>query len=143
MKVEGPGRINTAAPTKVAGGAAKGTDFAKLVEGSPEAAAAASVESAAPLTSVSALIGLQEVDDATEKRSRAKKRATGLLDQLDEIRNCFLMGEMPPHQLYALRDRIAREKIDVDDPKLKELLEEIELRAEVELAKLEQAAGGQ
>jgi hypothetical protein len=86
------------------------------------------------------LLGLQEVDDVTERRSRAKKRATGLLDQLDDIRNCLLMGEMPAHQLYALRDRIARDKVDVDDPKLKELMEEIELRAHVELAKLEQAA---
>ena len=49
------------------------------------------------------------------------------------------MGEMPPHQLTALRDRIAREKVDVDDPKLTALMEEIELRAEVELAKLEAA----
>ena len=142
MKVEGSGRINTSAPAKVSGGTSKGAEFSRMVESQSGPAAASAVESAAPLSSVSALLGLQEVDDVTERRSRAKKRASNLLDQLDDIRNCLLMGEMPPHQLTALRDRIAREKVDVDDPALKDLLDEIELRAEVELAKLEQAAGG-
>ncbi len=91
------------------------------------------------LSGIDALLGLQEVDDVTERKARAKKRATGLLDQLDDIRNCLLMGEMPPHQLNALRNCIAQEKIGVDDPRLAGLLEEIDLRAEVELAKLEAA----
>ncbi len=142
MKVEGPGRINTAAPTKVSGGGTKGADFSRLVESQSGPAPASAAQSAAPLSSVGALLGLQEVDDVTDRRSRARSRASNLLDQLDHIRNCLLMGEMPPHQLTSLRDRIAREKIDVDDPALKDLLAEIELRAEVELAKLEQAAGG-
>jgi hypothetical protein len=143
MKVEGPGRINTpSGAAKVGKPGAKPGEFSKLVEGAGESDVAAGVESTAPLSSVNALLGLQEVDDATERRGRARKRATGLLDQLEEIRNCLLIGEMPPHQLSALRDRIARDKVDVDDPKLKELMEEIELRAEVELAKLEMAAKG-
>ena len=141
MKIDGSGRIVPSTPAKVSrtGGSGSGQTFSTMVEGSGEAASAAPVAAPQALTGIDALLGLQEVDDVTERKARAKKRASGLLDQLDDIRNCLLMGEMPPHQLTALRDRIARDKVEVDDPKLTALMEEIELRAEVELAKLEAA----
>ena len=141
MKIDGSGRIVSPATSKVsrAGANGSGTNFSHLVESGAEAAPANRVVAPQALTGIDALLGLQEIDDVTDRRARAKKRATGLLDQLDDIRNSLLMGEMPPHQLTALRDRIAREKVEVDDPKLTALMEEIELRAEVELAKLEAA----
>ena len=141
MKIDGSGRIVSPATSKVsrAGGNGSAANFSHLVAGSGEAAPARHVVAPQALPGIDARLGLQEIADVTDRRARAKKRATGLLDQLDDIRNGLLMGEMPPHQLTALRDRIAREKVDVDDPKLTALMEEIELRAEVELAKLEAA----
>jgi hypothetical protein len=141
MKIDGSGRIVPASPAKVArtGSGGTGQSFSNMVEGASESAPVAAPTSAQALSGIDALLGLQEVDDATERKARAKKRAGHLLDQLDDIRNCLLMGEMPPHQLNALRDRIAQEKVGVDDPRLATLLEEIDLRAEVELAKLEAA----
>jgi hypothetical protein len=141
MKIDGSGRIVPASPPKVSrtGSSGGGSDFSHLVETGTEAAPVSAPVAPQALSGIDALLGLQEVDDVTERKARAKKRATGLLDQLDDIRNCLLMGEMPPHQLNALRNCIAQEKIGVDDPRLAGLLEEIDLRAEVELAKLEAA----
>jgi hypothetical protein len=141
MKIDGTGRVVPSSTSKISktGSSPSSADFSKMVEGESETSAASSVTGAQALTGVNPLLGLQEIDDVTERRAKAKKRATGLLDQLDDIRHCLLMGEMPPHQLTALQERIAREKIEVDDPRLMAVLEEIETRAAVELAKLEAA----
>ena len=141
MKIDGTGRIVGTGPIKTVRGGGSGGDFNKLVE-TEGAGAPAAVTGTSPLSGIESLLSLQEVDEVTERRTRAKKRASNILDQLDDIRNCLLMGEMPPHQIVALQKRIAQEKVGVDDPRLTAVLEEIELRAEVELAKLEMSRGG-
>jgi hypothetical protein len=74
--------------------------------------------------------------DATTGRSRARARGEAMLDRLDEIRLGLLAGAMPKERLVEL-SRLARvRRGEVDDPRLVEVLDEIELRAEVELAKL-------
>ncbi|MCZ6743947.1 MAG: flagellar assembly protein FliX [Alphaproteobacteria bacterium] len=91
--------------------------------------------SSTPVSAVDSLLVLQEVPDATSGTSRAKLRAQDLLDQLDEVRHGLLAGALSRRMLDRLA-RIARsERQSVDDPRLRELLDEIELRAAVELAK--------
>ncbi len=91
--------------------------------------------SSTPVSAVDSLLVLQEVPDATSGTSRAKLRAQDLLDQLDEVRHGLLAGALSRRMLDRLA-RIARsERQSVDDPRLQELLDEIELRAAVELAK--------
>ena len=146
MNIDGVGKTRPGSiPGKVTGKTGNTSDaaFAAMVSGEEEAPAAATVKSAAPLSSVDALLSLQEVDDVTERKSKAKKRANGLLDELDGIRHGLLMGEIPPHQLHLLRDKVASARPDVDDPQLTAILDDIELRAEVELAKLDMASRGE
>ena len=91
--------------------------------------------SSTPVSAVDSLLVLQEVQDATSGTSRAKLRAQDLLDHLDEVRHGLLAGALSREMLDRLA-RIARsERQSVDDPRLQELLDEIELRAAVELAK--------
>ncbi len=91
--------------------------------------------SSTPVSAVDSLLVLQEVPDATSGTSRAKLRAQDLLDHLDEVRHGLLSGALSCQMLDRLA-RIARsERQSVDDPRLQELLDEIELRAAVELAK--------
>lgn len=91
--------------------------------------------SSTPVSAVDSLLVLQEVPDATSGTSRAKLRAQDLLDQLDEVRHGLLAGALSRQMLDRL-SRIARsERQSVGDPRLQELLDEIELRAAVELAK--------
>ena len=105
------------------------------VDGAADQGAAA--VAAAPATSgLEALFALQEVPDATAGRKRAFARGQKLLDRLDDLRLGLLLGHISRDKLGDLA-RLAREgSKDLDDPALREILGEIELRAEVELAKL-------
>lgn len=91
---------------------------------------------AAPMTSVAALLAIQDEGDATSRRRRrAVQRGTDLLDRLDEIRHALLTGNMPAARLQALADALTRDRQAIDDPRLAEVLADIELRCAVELAK--------
>ena len=73
--------------------------------------------------------------DATDETSLAKAFAEKLLDQLDELRHALLAGSISPAQLRELQDFVHLERVRMTDPQLAEVLDEIELRASVELAK--------
>lgn len=90
---------------------------------------------AAPLGGVGALLALQVVDPAAERRGRAIRRGGRLLDLLDEIRIGILSGALSPGTLAELAQTLGEARAEVDDPGLLGLLDEIELRAQVELAK--------
>ena len=80
-------------------------------------------------------MALQGVEDATERRRRAIRRGGGLLDRLDELKLALLSGEAGEGALDRL-SRLVREERPTDpDPGLKSVLDQIDLRAAVELAK--------
>jgi hypothetical protein len=106
--------------------------FAEALGGEAAAAPAA----VAPPGGVSALFALQEVPDASARRRQAMARATKMLDRLDNLQLGLLDGAIDPASLadLAATARSAREASG--DPELQAVLDEIELRAAVELAKL-------
>ena len=89
---------------------------------------------------VDALIALQDVGSPTERRRRAVGRAGRMLDVLDEIKVALLDGDLGSHDLDRLRRAVREQRAQTDDPKLEAVLDEIEMRAAVEIAKLEQAS---
>lgn len=97
--------------------------------------ASAPVTGTASVGSVDSLLSLQEVGDAATGRSKGLQRAAGLLDQLDEIRHGLLVGGLSRHSLLDLARAVREQRATIGDPRLAEVLDEIELRAEVELAK--------
>jgi hypothetical protein len=62
-----------------------------------------------------------------------------MLDRLEDIRHGLLMGAIPRDRLQELAAAVRRQREAIDDPRLVEILDEIELRARVELAKLERS----
>ena len=82
------------------------------------------------------LLALQEVPDAVARNARGRRRGEDLLDRLDELRLALLTGRLSPGRIHALSAMVAAQKEQVTDPGLSQILEEIELRAAVELAKL-------
>ena len=89
------------------------------------------------ISSVDAVVGLQEITgDNTDERG-AKNRANLILDKLEDIRMGLLMGQIPKSNLEELSKIliVAREKSI--DSNLLQVIEDIELRAKIELAKLE------
>lgn len=111
----------------------KGTEFAEALGGESRAGG---VSGSAPLGSVDALLTLQAVGERPDGSARARERAEELLDRLDEIRLGLLLGTIPATQLEQLSAAIQRKRDHVADPRLAELLDEVDLRARVELAKL-------
>jgi len=93
------------------------------------------------VATVDNLFLLQEVgEDLTGRRKAAVKRGDSMLDRLDDIRIALLTGSLPRGQLESLR-HLAKERGDMpNDPALQSVLDEIELRVAVELAKLDKVA---
>ncbi len=99
------------------------------------------VAAAAPPGTVDALLAVQEAGDATEGGGNARGRAWGVdvLDRLEEIRLGILTGSIPYDRLQALARMVGEQRERADDPRLAAILDDIELRARVELAKLERS----
>lgn len=139
IKVDGNGVIRGGLRpgTRSAANAGSGDFAARLAGGTT---AKPGVSGGMPINTVGALLGLQEVDDPTTRRRRATRRASALLDSLEDIRIGLLQGGLPRGDVERLGRLVADARADVDDPELANLLDEIDLRAQVELAKLEVAA---
>jgi hypothetical protein len=88
---------------------------------------------------VDALIALQDVGGPLERKRRAVRRAGRILDVLGEIKIGLLEGELSVSDLDRLRRAIRDERDATEDPGLEAVLDEIELRAAVEMAKLERS----
>jgi hypothetical protein len=112
-------------------GQGPGRSFAAQLDAAMETSP---IVSNAAVDSVSNVLALQEVGQAT---TRARRRGEDILDRLDEIRHGLLLGSIPRHALERL-DQVVRTQIgETNDPRLTEILREIEVRARVELAKIE------
>ncbi|HEY8567089.1 MAG TPA: flagellar assembly protein FliX [Beijerinckiaceae bacterium] len=116
---------------------ASGRGFA--LDGQAGAARAGGTAAAAPLATLDALLALQGEDDPAERRRRATRRGHDLLDGLDRLKAALLSGQIPGAELTALAGRLREASAASGDPKLDDLLGQIELRAQVELAKLGRA----
>lgn len=140
MKITGPGQIQSKTVKKSSRKASSDpAAFSSELSGPKDASAASATSgaaSAAPLTPVDALLSLQEVPDAATGRSKGLKRAEEMLDLLEEVRKGILLGAIPTPNLRTLADMARNQRGKTDDKRLDAILDDIELRAEVELAKL-------
>ncbi len=114
----------------------RSSDFAENLNVQNQEGGAAPTSGTSGVASIEALFALQEVPDATAERKRAVKRGDRMLERLDDLRRGLLLGTISMDKLSELAHLAREGSRDVDDPQLREVLQEIELRAEVELAKL-------
>ena len=138
MRVSELASSKAAAPArrrKVAPG--KGGDFAVRLREVAATAEAARVIESPPVRAVDSILAVQEVSDATEERSRglAKGYGDAVLDRLDELRHDLLTGAVSRDRLAGLARTMRAQRRTSTDPRLNEIIDEIELRAEVEIAK--------
>ena len=141
MKVGGTGRSGTTGRTSKTSKKDKvsGAKFGALLSGGEEAVGSTpSMAPASPAGRIDALLSVQEADDATEgkKHARAQVRAEDMLDQLELLRLGLLTGVIPEGHLNDLSRVIQSHRENIIDPDLMQILDEIDLRAQVELAKL-------
>lgn len=146
IKVEGPRGPSNVQGRKVTKTGATGTpgafaaELGRVGDDVPESAASA-IEGGAGVAGVEGVLAAQTVGDrgarpTYEERKRRAKRGHELLDRLENLRRGLLAGAIPKESLAELA-RTMREKREAGaDPQVARLMDEIELRAEVELAKL-------
>jgi hypothetical protein len=104
----------------------------------PEAhAAPAATTAMRTVGGIDALIALQGVDGVEERRRRAIKRGRTALDVLDEMKLGLLSGRLDHGTLARLKVAASGLKDLSGDPELDRVLAEIDLRVEVELAKMD------
>ena len=90
------------------------------------------------VSGVEGILAAQNSDDTFDNRRRLQRlMAYGddLLDRLDDLRMGVLLGHFSKDKLTELAQRLRQKREQSSDPALDEILAEIELRAEVEIAK--------
>jgi hypothetical protein len=141
MKVDGPRPIETVRTTRARSTSGAAGTFAPQTH--EDVRAAVPVASGSPLTAVETLIALQEVPDSIAGRARAARRGRDVLDLLDDVRDGMLAGGVSRTTLNRLVALVETKREDFVDPGLQAVLDEIDLRARVELAKLNFAAANE
>ena len=119
-----------------------GEAFSESLKSAQGGTALASIVGTGMVGNVDALFSVQEAPDAMDPRSRKQAITYGedLLRRLDELKLGVLNGSMPKDKLTDLAQYLRQKRQSSDDLLLNEIISEIELRAEVEIAKLSRRA---
>ncbi|MFT6659585.1 flagellar assembly protein FliX [Maritalea sp.] len=102
-----------------------------------EDASTAKSETTAPshdVGGIDALLALQAVEDPTFARKKSIKRGHDLLDSLEQIKTDLLVGQISESRLDNMLNMVKKARNNVD-PSLDSIIDNIELRVRVELAK--------
>ena len=139
MKVSKLGVSKTASSVrrkkKPAGKGGEFTEYLKEAAAVAEAPEAVEPSRSAPVGSV---LAVQESPDSTDGRSRGLMKHYGdeILDRLEDLRHGLLTGAVSKDKLAGLAQKLRAQQRKSGDPRLNEIIDEIELHAEVEIAKL-------
>lgn len=135
MKVEGPKRgegISKGKKTSSAGN----MDFSQYVSsGASESQSASATHSIAQLD---VLLAAQSVENPTERaaKKRARVRADNILGKLEDVRIAMLGNNLTVGHMIDVADVVASHRDKIHDPLLTAIMDEIDLRAQVEIAKM-------
>ena len=143
MKINGPNSVSGSTRARKSAGVARSGFAPDGASAATSGAAAAPLSQTSALGSVDALLALQGAGDFTQARRRATDRAFSLLGLLDDLKIALLEGALPRATLIVvehatlvrLMDTLQSQRDATNDPQLEAALDEVELRAAVELAK--------
>ncbi len=139
MRIEGTSPRNSVSRKRGSGGSGKGGAVFQASQSPPPSQAAAKGPVRAA-TGIDAILALQGVEDPRFSRKRAVRHAQSMLDTLEEIKADLLAGGVGEGRLNRLMALVTRARQQAD-PELEALIDDIELRARVELAKLGRYTG--
>jgi hypothetical protein len=138
MEISRISRTGSAKATGKSGGAQKtgGVSFGSMLEQADEAEETQSANAVSSVRSLGTLLLAQEEGDTMEGRRKNQQRATRILDDLEELQMALLTGSIPESKLRSIAHVVTQQRAVIDDPQLNALLDDIELRAAIEMAKL-------
>jgi len=139
MKVNGTrGASSAGAPSGGRPAAPTGFSLGTDAAGKADAAGApVRVAGVGPVGSLDALLALQEAEGPLERKRRAVKRGGRILDVLEKVRLAMLDGLGAAAALDGLARAVREERAQTGEQALENVLDEIETRAAVEMAKAE------
>ena len=132
MRIDTNNRTSGVGRSGTAGRTGSGVDFVPAGAGAP-----AKVAGNAPLQAaagIDAILALQSVDGPLTAKKKAIRRGASLLDVLDDIKTDLLVGKISLDRLDNLSSMLSEVR-ERSVPGLDALLDDIELRVWVELAK--------
>jgi len=136
MRIQGPIGTAAAATPSAPRRAGSGTFSVSEQGESRPAGGSSSLRTVGGIDALIALQGVPGVEDPGERRRHAVKRGRVALDALDELKVGLLGGTLTPATLTRLHSAAASLKDGTGEPGLDGVLGEIELRVEVEIAKM-------
>ena len=137
MRINATAKARASGPVRSKRSGQAESPFVPAQQTAGKAANAGALSGASPLVSVESLIALQEGDDFRRARKAARQRADELLDILDAMRLGLLEGGISRTLVQRLSGTLARARAGSGDMRLEAVLNEVEVRAAVEMAKLE------
>lgn len=115
----------------------------KTLMGSDNSAAdeTRSASMSANIASVDALLAAQTAEDPAQQKTRQRMtgRANDILDKLDSLKIALLTDSVTIGHMVSIADVVATHREKITDPELSAILDEVDLRAQIELAKLQMA----
>ena len=109
------------------------------VSDAEESSAASKPSNVVATSDISSMLALQEVSEEELRRKKIIKHGDAMLDSLEDLRRHLLVGTLPLNVLNDINAQLLIQKQQIVDPRLLEIISDIELRTAVELAKLEMA----
>jgi hypothetical protein len=144
MKIEGPGGPQGPSKTKGKGKTeGSGGRFGELISGGTQSAAP--TQATYSIAQLDSLLALQGAEDPAHgaARKRARQRSNTILTELDKIRMAMLGGTLTVGHMIDVADVVASHREKIMDPAMTAIMDEIDLRAQVELAKMRMALEAQ
>ncbi|WP_332686380.1 flagellar assembly protein FliX [Devosia sp.] len=132
MRIDTTNRTSGVGRGNAAGRSGSGVDFVPAGGTAPTRVAANAPMQA--MAGIDSILALQSVDGPLTARKKAVRRGASLLDLLDEIKTDLLIGRVSAASLDGMVAMLT-EMRERSVPGLDGLLDDIELRVRVELAK--------
>src|ERR1700744_5935449 len=129
MEIKGTGRIESSALRRKSSASTGGSSFA--VSDPPDTQSQI-ISGPGPIAALDSILALQDMGDPTEGRSKGLAHGEQLLQILDSVRDGILAGGIPRATLNKLAVAVTRRHDTFADPKLQDVLDQIELRAHVQ-----------
>lgn len=139
MKIEGPSKTSGAGGSKKTGKVDSDGSFEDFIASAPKEIQGAAVTHS--IARIDGLLSIQGAESPTERaaRKRMRERGEDILKELDQLRMSILTGTMTLGQVIDIADVVASHRERVSDPRLTAILDEIDLRAQIEIAKARKA----
>lgn len=88
---------------------------------------------------VSSLWTLQTMDDDVTEREKFQHSCKDVIEELKSLRLGLINNDFSQANISKLTEVLKNSKLEFQDPEMQKLLDDVRLRAEIELAKLERA----